>query len=249
MTKHLRRASATLLSTKRQKPALQLVDEEFGAVICRRSNLSRYVRLRLGPDGQLRATLPRSGTLKHVQQLINGSRDELRRLIAEQDSKQSEYYDGQKIGQSHQLEIVSSETLTMPSHRIMGQKIIVTVPDAYAQTQSVVRTAIKEALKKEAKAYLPRRLSYLAQQYGMSYEKVRFANQSGRWGSCSSTGTISLNIALMNLPLELVDYVLTHELCHTVHLHHQQPFWALVESHMQHYKQLRKQLKTRNPHI
>jgi predicted metal-dependent hydrolase len=253
MIKHHQRIVAALQSPRQGKSLLQLEDSEFGTITCKRSRTSHYVRLRLGADGTLKATLPTGGTLRHVQRLVDGSRDELRRLIGEHHSSQPKYQHGQQIGQSHRLEITKALPGAESSHKLRAQTIVVAlaanVDDTSPAGQEVIRTAVKAALKREAKAYLPRQLKYLADAYGFSYEKVRYANQSGRWGSCSSSGTISLNIALMNLPLELIDYVLTHELCHTVHLHHQANFWSLVESHAPGYRELRKQLKTHNPYI
>ena len=246
---------AALLSTRRLliKPAQKLVDSEFGEITCRRSATSRYVRLRLAPDGKLRATLPIGASIKHVQRLVDDSRDELRKLLREQGMSNPIYENGQRIGQSHRLEIIPSPSVSNPTHRLRGQAILVVIPsgvdEGASEVQEEIRTAVKASLRREAKAYLPRRLSHLAQQYGLKYSKVRFAHQSGRWGSCSSSGTISMNIALMNLPLELIDYVLTHELSHTVHMHHQPAFWSLVESFMPDYRVRRKQLKSHNPHI
>jgi predicted metal-dependent hydrolase len=246
---------AALLSTRRLriKPAQKLVDSEFGVITCRRSATSRYVRLRLTPTGQLRATLPIGASVKHVQRLVDDSRDELRKLLREQGMSTPLYENGQRIGQSHRLEIIPVKNITRPAHKLRGQAILVMIPsgvdEGETEVQDEIRTAVKDALRREAKAYLPRRLSHLSEQYDLHYSKVRFAHQSGRWGSCSSSGTVSLNIALMNLPLELIDYVLTHELCHTVHMHHQASFWDLVESFMPDYRARRKLLKSHNPHI
>ena len=98
-------------------------------------------------------------------------------------------------------------------------------------------------------AYLPRRLQYLADLGDFHYTKVRYGNAKGRWGSCSSQGVISLNVALMRLPKELIDYVLIHELSHTKHLNHSEAFWSLVETYYPDYKTARKELKSYSPYL
>ena len=70
-----------------------------------------------------------------------------------------------------------------------------------------------------------------------------------RWGSRSSSGTISLNIGLMNLPQELSDYVILHELAHINHMDHSEKFWAEVAEHDPKYKQHRKALKEYSPGV
>jgi predicted metal-dependent hydrolase len=88
------------------------------------------------------------------------------------------------------------------------------------------RDAKKKLLTKKAKLYLPYRLDYFAKLYGYHYERVRFSHANTRWGSCSSNGTISLNIGLMQVPTPLQDYVLLHELAHLHHMDHSAAFWA-----------------------
>lgn len=108
--------------------------------------------------------------------------------------------------------------------------------------------ADNKLLRKRAAAYFPRRLSWLAEQHGFTYRTIRFSSAETRWGSCSSSGTISLNIWLMTLPLELIDYVLVHELSHTRHMNHGKDFWTTVERCMADYKLQRRRLKQYNPH-
>jgi predicted metal-dependent hydrolase len=79
--------------------------------------------------------------------------------------------------------------------------------------------------RKLARKILLRRLQRLAEKYGFTYNRVCIRNQRTRWGSCSAVGDISLNIKLVALPGELLDYVLLHELVHTRVHNHSQQFW------------------------
>jgi predicted metal-dependent hydrolase len=111
------------------------------------------------------------------------------------------------------------------------------------------RDAKKKLLAKDAKAYLPYRLEFLAKKYGYSYERLRLSHASTRWGSCSSTGTISLNIGLMHLPEPLREYVILHELAHTLHMNHSSDFWAEVAKTDPLYKPHRAKLKLFSPSV
>lgn len=227
-----------------------IYDEEFGKITIRRSSRASQVRLRLAPDGTLRASLPTYAPLFLVKRLLKTSRDELRKLM---DSHPSvNYYDGMQIGKSHHLLIKQSRTDEVSAKR-SGQSIVVHIPSDiemdHPEVAKSIRNATIAALRTEAKSYLPKRLAYIADMYGFDYSKVRFSHASGRWGSCSSNGTISLNIALMKLPFELIDYVLIHELAHTKHMNHSPSFWSLVESADPEYKKHRAAIKNEAPSI
>lgn len=89
-------------------------------------------------------------------------------------------------------------------------------------TESMIK-----ALRKEAKEYLPARLSWLASRYGFKYDKLAIKNNLTNWGSCSSKGNINLNLHLVRLPSALCDFVILHELCHLKHFNHGPAFHSL----------------------
>lgn len=95
--------------------------------------------------------------------------------------------------------------------------------------QEVIRFGIEEALRREAKNWLPARMKELALQHGFHYKQVFIKNLKSRWGSCSGVNNINLNLHLMRLPDHLIDYVLLHELCHTVEKNHGKGFWNLMD--------------------
>jgi predicted metal-dependent hydrolase len=98
-----------------------------------------------------------------------------------------------------------------------------------ARIQQAIRKGIVAALKMEANRHLPPMTDRLAKQFGFSYVQVSFRDNKSRWGSCSPDNRINLNIHLMRLPERLQEYIVLHELCHTVHKHHQKSFWQLLD--------------------
>lgn len=226
-----------------------LNDDEFGKITVRRSAKSSQIRIRVAPNGTLRASMPLYAPLFLLKRLIHSSRSSLRELVAQSTPKMI-LHDGMQIGKSHTLIIRSSRNLHITKHK---QQIILHLPSDVDITSDEVSKLVREqtasALRLEAKSYLTKRLRFVADKYGFTYEKVRFSHAGSRWGSCSSSGTISLNIALMKLPFELIDYVIVHELAHTVQMNHSEEFWNIVAKIDPLYKKHRKLLKLESPSL
>ena len=91
------------------------------------------------------------------------------------------------------------------------------------------RKARIEELRRAAKADLPGRIGRLSEATGLKCEKLSIRASRTKWGSCSGRNHISLSLFLMTLPEHLRDYVIVHELCHTVHHDHSPRFHALVD--------------------
>lgn len=88
----------------------------------------------------------------------------------------------------------------------------------------------RELLRTKAKAYLPQRVAQIAEACGLRYNKLTIRATRSKWGSCSGENNLSLSLYLMLLPSHLIDYVIIHELCHTIHHNHSPRFHALVNS-------------------
>jgi predicted metal-dependent hydrolase len=228
------------------------IDPEFGEIIVHKRRGMRSVHIKIGTDGRYAATAPFYTPIIYIKQVVNSSRDALRKL-AEHTSTTKPYKDKQAVGKKHILAVVPTQTVKSPTTKILRERLLVYLPPTNtlddAEVQQQIRDAVVQILRKEAKAFLPERLSALARQHSFAYERVRFSHASGRWGSCSSTGTISLNIALMKLPDELIDYVLVHELCHTRHMNHSKHFWAEVEAINPRYKLHKRQIAKHSPGV
>lgn len=95
---------------------------------------------------------------------------------------------------------------------------------------ALLRHALQRFTMREAHAALAPWLGRIAAASGLSFGRLQIRRQRTRWGSCSPSGTISLNACLLFQPPEVVNYLLVHELAHTQHMNHSRRFWRLVES-------------------
>jgi predicted metal-dependent hydrolase len=97
------------------------------------------------------------------------------------------------------------------------------------EIQSVIRKFIEHVWKVEAHEYLPERLLYWANICNFRYKNLTIKNTRSFWGKCTGDNSIVLSLHLMHLPNHLIDYVIIHELCHTIHKNHQKEFWQLLD--------------------
>ena len=101
----------------------------------------------------------------------------------------------------------------------------------------------KLSYKQNANKILPKIAEDLASRLGYCFSKLSIKPSKRRWGSYSSKKELMLNIYCVILPLNLVEYVIIHELCHSKEMNHSPKFWKLVEKHFPDYKLRKKQLE------
>jgi len=105
------------------------------------------------------------------------------------------------------------------------------------------KTRLRQWLRHAARQTFHEWLRQASESTGIPYQKLTIRSQKTRWGSCSSKGNISLNDRLMFLPPETVEYVMVHELCHTMHMNHSKRFWETVKNYCPDYKNHERQLR------
>ncbi len=106
-----------------------------------------------------------------------------------------------------------------------------------------ISLALKSWYKKRFIEVALPRLSYFSDKYKLKVNQVRVKEQKTLWGSCSSKNNINLNYLLIMAPMKVIDYVIVHELVHTIHKNHSAKFWQKVETIMPNYKDARYWLK------
>ena len=111
------------------------------------------------------------------------------------------------------------------------------VDDREAYYQRKVQVLLTAWYRRQASQVLGQRVTLLAQQCSLGYRQVKITSARTRWGSCSSRGVLSFPWRLVMAPLVVIDYVVVHELVHTVVRGHGRDFWNLVQAFVPEYHQ------------
>ncbi|MBC7708107.1 M48 family metallopeptidase [Polaromonas sp.] len=208
---------------------------------------SRSIRLSIAASGNIRVSIPLWVPYRAGVAFAQSRHD----WIRTQRRPPQLLLEGQVIGKNHQLHFRVSARATKVTSRILPEQVVVTHPikvsPAVSEVQTVAEKAAIRTLRQEANAVLPPRLKQLAAQHGFTYQDVTIKQLSSRWGSCDQHQHIALNLYLMQLPWELIDYVLLHELVHTKHLDHGDKFWVALEAVAPGAKQLRAGIRKHKP--
>jgi len=109
------------------------------------------------------------------------------------------------------------------------------------------RSALESWYKARAQEVIQRRVELYCQELGWKVPPVLVRNQKKRWGSCNAKGELRFNWRLIMAPLELLDYVVVHEMAHLKVLNHSPRFWRLVEQIMPDYKERHQALNELGP--
>lgn len=227
-----------------------LDDEEFGEIEVRVNPRARCLRLRYS-DGHFCASVPPSTSEQKLRLFIDEVRQKLRKIVERAESEAAKLI----INEQHTLQTLSFGTQLSRSdsrkaiHYSLSNGILhIEVPAridiSNSQTQRVIKAGIEHFLRIEAKRLLPPRLQTLASRWSFQFADVKIQSSKTRWGSCNSHRNINLSFYLLLLPPHLIDYVLLHELCHTVEMNHGPRFWTLMDKVTQNQaRQLRNEIR------
>jgi hypothetical protein len=218
------------------------VAPQFAVEFVRMPRARRYI-LRVRPDGTLRVTVPRGGSRREAEQFVRRHATwiarERGRVRAERASTgERAWQDGGTIllrGEPVRISIEARED----SWRVAYGDRAVLVADL-----ADVRPAIERDLRELARAVLLPRLRDLALEHSLEVGAVSIRNQRSRWGSCARNGNIALNFRLVQMPSDVCDYVLLHELMHIRQQNHSRRFWRLVEAACPSFRDAERWLKT-----
>jgi predicted metal-dependent hydrolase len=208
----------------------------------RRRTIGFYV-----DDTGLRVTAPRWVTVTEIDAAIaDKQRWILRKLVEWRDHAQRRERLAVRWEDGGRVAFVGRE-LTIRVHvgattvALDGEALRVCLPPGADAER--LRVAVQAWLQREARALFESRLPIYVARLGRGPSRWRLSSARTRWGSCAPDGSIRLNWRLVHFPLEIVDYVIAHELAHLEEMNHGPRFWATVGSILPGFESARRQLK------
>ncbi len=201
----------------------------------------RTIALIVETDGSVTVRAPLKASDRFILQFVEKharwvekKKAEIRASVPMQPKR---YLPGERflyLGESYPLEIVKD------------QKMKLVLEDGFKLAESVQANAemvFQGWYRQQARRVIDARVAFFAERHQFNYKKIRISSARTRWGSCSSKGTLSFSWRLILTPPDVIDYVVVHELAHTVHHNHSKRFWKLVENLLPDYRGRQKRLK------
>ena len=209
------------------------------------SKRARYLRIKLSPAGILSVVVPIGVSRKVASDFVDSQVGWIERNLAKLTSSK-QLVRPSNLNLLYLNEHWAVEYLPRASSSVKTNVVDNLKIECLGKVDDLLllHKALGQWLKYKAEPVITSRLAKLAEVHGFHFNRVTIRGQKTRWGSCSSKKNISLNYKLLFLEPEIVDYVLIHELCHTVEMNHSRRFWDLVadcdENYRMHDKQLTK---------
>ncbi len=228
--------------------AYELSIPEVGVVKVSKKRGQSSLRIRLSPKGEVFVSAPWALPKIAIERYVFSKKDWILENLPDYDLV---FKNGMKFGDK--LELVVHENSLKNRSKLVSNTLNVYVAGDFnannKSQQAFIEKKVLSAMKLEAEAVLLPRLNDLAKVTGHDFNQAYVKNLKSRWGSCDREKNIILNIYMLQLPQELQDYVILHELTHTKHLNHSGAFWTHLENLAPEAKRLRKELKVHQPRI
>lgn len=220
----------------------------------------KTIGMSIGPDG-LDVRAPRWASIGAIETALHEKSGWILRKLQEIQERQKhvqasviEWRDGislpflgeqvvVQLDSSHLFKEVGAWLEDLGTMQEPGKHRVLKVSIAQTADSAQIRDAVQAWLMQQAKQLFSQRLNHFAPALGVQWKKLSLSNASTRWGSATSDGYIRLNWRLIHFKLDIIDYVVVHELSHLRVMDHSPMFWETVRHVVPDYAQRRAQLK------
>ena len=200
----------------------------IGNVTFLKNKRSKSIKISVKPNNSVLVSFPFFVHTKEAMAFVAKNEGWIRKQQEKFDSKRSRLDENSEIlTRNHKIIFFQGENT---GAEVKGNTVEITAADFKDEkVKGLVENVLTEIYRVEAKNLLPQRLDEIAQKHGFRYNKVTIRNNQRNWGSCSFHNNISLNLQMMKLPDQLIDYILLHELVHTEIKNHSPKFWQRMD--------------------
>jgi len=230
----------------------QIIVDRIGEVTITKNRQAIRFKLAVRPDGTVRVTIPWNASFQSGEKFIN----EHLQWISQTKEKLAGKSPAPKLippghlfsTRNYNYHVCSSDITRFKIRYAEKEKSVffeypINQMIESPELQNTLKLAIENVLRFDAKKYLPGRIAQLASDLGYTYKKVTIKNNKTNWGSCSNRKNINLNLHLMRLSDNLIDYVIVHELVHTIIPNHGPDFKSTLHKHFQNSALIELELK------
>lgn len=191
----------------------------------------KHARLKVNEDGSIRMIIPFSFSDEDIEALLLKKQKWIEKQL-------SFFKKKAKITlQRNQLLLFGNRYNYFHDNTYAYKVIVDHEYKTIKSNQNLLEIEIQQKWYKSiAKIYLSNRIEELAKKLNFTYNKLYIRNQRKKWGNCSTEKNISLNWRLIKAPQFVIDYLIIHELMHTIVMSHTNKFWTLLKSYYPDYK-------------
>lgn len=206
-------------------------DKELGRVIIRLNPRAKSYSVKI-KNGEVYAVMPEYGSLEYLISIILKNKGKIKSILDSQP----------KHSVINENSVIKTASFQVNIYRCERENFYMSLKNGILniacpnftdfnrnEIQEILNNMLISAMRHEAKRLLPQRALALARKFGFSFKQIKINSSKSRWGSCSTSKNINLSLFLMRLPWHLIDYVILHELCHTIEMNHSDRFWALMD--------------------
>lgn len=191
------------------------------------------ISIKITKNGTVEVSIPSIKNLQHAESFVLEKKTWiLKKLQSPKPKPQLYTQNNEHFTPQHSLTIEFTDSLKTTAV-IKNKKVIVSASKSKTLESEAIQGFIKkvreQALKIEANAYIYNRVSELAKQHAFTFKTIKITSAKTRWGACNSINSIVFSCYIMTLPSHLIDFIIIHELCHTIHKNHRPGFHALLE--------------------
>ncbi len=157
--------------------------------------------------------------------------------------KKKEYVEGENflyLGESYPISIVVNKLTKNSDITLEDDRLIITINE---QNDELIKKILTKFYKQKCKRLIESRIRYYQQHFKSKPKSIKITSNKKTWGTCNSLREMTFNWKLIMAPIEIIDYVVAHEMCHMVHLNHDRSFWRLLGKYIPNYEERQQWLK------